>query len=82
MVEQPAEHLSLHGQDIGRVPFVEPVPQELLEERLGRRGGAKVERDGLERHGGACHWGVFIVVKEGAAWRHQCERRNKTKATD
>jgi hypothetical protein len=34
MVEKPAEHLCLHGEYVGRVPLVEPVPHKLLEERL------------------------------------------------
>jgi hypothetical protein len=34
MVEKRGEHLYLHGEYVGRVPLVEPVPHKLLEERL------------------------------------------------
>jgi len=77
VVEQRTEYLCLHGQDVRRVPFVEPVPHELLEERFGRCGCAKVERDGLDGLSGATweasHGDIFVVVEECAARRHQCE---------
>ena len=40
VVQEGAENLCLHWEDVRRVPFVEPVPHELLEERLA--GSAKV----------------------------------------
>jgi hypothetical protein len=36
VVEEAAEDFCLHGEYVRRVPFVEPVPHELLEERLAR----------------------------------------------
>jgi hypothetical protein len=74
MVEKRAEYLRLHGEYVGRVSLVEPVPHKLLEERLRRR--AKVQRDrawGYNRRPcrRACHGEVFIVVEECAARRHQ-----------
>ena len=53
VVEQRAEYLCLHGQDIWRVPLIEPVPDKLLKERFGRIGYAKVEHDGFDGQGGA-----------------------------
>jgi hypothetical protein len=40
VVEEGTENLCLHGEYVRRVPFVEPMPHELLEERLAR--GAKI----------------------------------------
>lgn len=76
VVEQRAEYLYLCGQYVGRVPLVEPVPHELLEERFGRSDCAEVERDGLYGHGGAAresHGDIFIIVEEGATRRHHRE---------
>ena len=66
MVEKRAEHLCLHGEYVGRVPLVEPVPHELLEERL--RWCAKIQGDGAwscDRRScrRAYHGKVFIVVE-------------------
>ena len=77
MVEKRAEHLCLHGEYVGRVPLVEPMPYKLLEERL--RWCAKVQRDGAWGRDRrpckrACHGEVFIVVEECATRRHQGER--------
>ena len=40
VVEEGTENLCLHGEYVRRMPFVEPMPHELLEECLAR--GAKV----------------------------------------
>ena len=83
VVKQRAEYLCLHGQDVWRVPLVEPVPHELLKERFGRSGRAKVERDWLDGYDGASretgHRYIFVVVEKCAAWGHHCEiRRGST----
>jgi len=66
MVEKRAEHLCLHGEYVGRVPLVKPVPHKLLEERL--RWCAKVQSNGawgcdLRPCGCASHGEVFIVIE-------------------
>ena len=37
VIEKGTEHLRLHGEYVWGVPLVEPVPHELLEERVERR---------------------------------------------
>jgi hypothetical protein len=83
VVEQRAEYLCLHRQDVWRVSLVEPVPHELLEECFGRSGWAKVECDGLDGYDRTtCHGDIFVVVEECTARRHHLRAKEEERLSD